>query len=42
MPNELKKITALPSGTPADTDVVPFVDLATNTTKKAFKSEFKR
>lgn len=41
MPNELKKITALPSGTPADTDVVPFVDLATNTTKKALKSELK-
>jgi hypothetical protein len=41
MPNELKKITALPSGTPADNDVVPFVDLATNTTKKALKSELK-
>jgi hypothetical protein len=41
MPNELKKITALPDGTPADTDVVPFVDLATNTTKKALKSELK-
>ena len=41
MPNELKKITALPDGTPADNDVVPFVDLATNTTKKALKSELK-
>ena len=41
MANELKKITSLPSGTPADTDVVPFVDSATNTTKKALKSELK-
>jgi hypothetical protein len=41
MPNELKKITALPDGTPADNDVIPFVDLATNTTKKALKSELK-
>ena len=41
MPNELKKITALTDGTPADTDVIPFVDLATNTTKKALKSELK-
>ncbi len=41
MANELKTITALPDGTPADNDVVPFVDLATNTTKKALKSELK-
>ncbi len=41
MTNELKKITDLPDGTPANTDVIPFVDLATNTTKKALKSELK-
>ena len=41
MAEELIKIPDLPAGTPADTDVVPFVDLATNTTKKALKSELK-
>ena len=30
MAEELIKIPDLPAGTPADTDVVPFVDLATN------------
>jgi len=35
------KITSLPSGTPQETDVIPFVDLITNTTKKALKSELK-
>ncbi len=34
------KITQLPSGTPSPTDVVPFVDLNDNTTKKALVSDF--
>ena len=37
MAEELIKIPDLPAGTPADTDVVPFVV----TTKKALKSELK-
>jgi hypothetical protein len=36
-----QKISQLTAGTPADTDIVPYVDLATNTTKKALKSELK-
>jgi hypothetical protein len=39
MANELKKITDLTAGTPIDTDVIPYVDLVTGTTKKALKSE---
>jgi hypothetical protein len=35
------KISALPSGTPIDTDVIPFVDGTTNTTKKATKASLK-
>ena len=35
------KISELQLGTPADTDVIPFVDLATNTTKKATKTDLK-
>lgn len=34
-----KKISELDPGTPLDTDIVPYVDLATMTTKKALKSE---
>ena len=41
MSEVLKKITDLDSGVPAETDVIPYVDLATNTTKKALKSELK-
>lgn len=41
MTDLLKKISDLTAGTPAETDVVPYVDLATNTTKKALKSELK-
>lgn len=36
-----KKISELPAGTPLDTDVIPYVDILTNTTKKALKSELK-
>lgn len=35
------KISALTQGTPLETDVIPYVDLVTNATKKAFKSELK-
>lgn len=35
------KISALTQGSPAETDVIPYVDLVTNTTKKALKSELK-
>jgi hypothetical protein len=35
------KISALTAGTPLDTDIIPYVDLVTNTTKKALKSELK-
>lgn len=35
------KISELTLGTPADTDVIPFVDLATGTTKKATKTDLK-
>lgn len=41
MADLLKKISDLTAGTPAETDIVPYVDLATNTTKKALKSELK-
>lgn len=37
----LKKITDLTAGTPADTDVIPYVDLVAGATKKALKSELK-
>jgi len=36
-----QKITELTQGTPLNTDVVPYVDLVTGTTKKALKSELK-
>jgi len=36
-----KKITELPAGTPVNTDVIPYVDIETGTTKKALKSELK-
>lgn len=36
-----KKITELTLGTPLDTDVIPFVDLSTGTTKKAARSDLK-
>ncbi len=36
-----KKISELPSGSPQETDIIPFVDLNDNTTKKALKSELK-
>ena len=36
-----QKISALTQGTPQETDVIPYVDLVTNTTKKALKSELK-
>lgn len=35
------KISALTQGTPLNTDIIPYVDLVTNTTKKALKSELK-
>jgi len=35
------KISELPSWTPLDTDIIPYVDLTTWTTKKALKSELK-
>ena len=35
------RISQLPPWTPLDTDIIPYVDLATNTTKKALKSELK-
>ena len=35
------KISQLTSGTPLETDIIPYVDLVTNTTKKALKSELK-
>ena len=35
--SELIKISELTAGTPADTDIIPFVDLTTNTTKKSTK-----
>lgn len=35
------KISALPAGTPIDTDIIPYVDLTTWETKKALKSELK-
>ncbi len=41
MAEELIKIPDLPAGTPLNTDVIPYVDLVTNTTKKALKSELK-
>jgi hypothetical protein len=34
-----KKITDLTLGTPAETDVIPFVDLTTGETKKAVRSD---
>ncbi len=36
-----KMITDLPLGTPTSTDVIPFVDIVTNTTKKATKADLK-
>lgn len=36
-----QKISELTQGTPLDTDIIPYVDLATGTTKKALKSELK-
>jgi hypothetical protein len=36
-----KKISQLTQGTPLDTDIIPYVDLVTGETKKAFKSELK-
>jgi hypothetical protein len=36
-----KKITELTLGTPEDTDVIPFVDLSTGTTKKSTKADLK-
>ena len=41
MADEKIKISALAQGSPAENDIIPFVDLATNTTKKALKSELK-
>jgi hypothetical protein len=35
------KISALTQGTPLETDVIPYVDLENNVTKKALKSELK-
>lgn len=35
------KISELTSGTPLDTDIIPYVDLVSGTTKKAIKSELK-
>jgi len=35
----LIKLDELPAGTPIETDIIPYVDLITNTTKKALKSE---
>ena len=37
----LKKISDLTAGTPGENDIIPYVDLASNTTKKALKSELK-
>lgn len=36
---DLKKISALPSGTPASGDYIPFVDIAAGVTKKGLKSD---
>lgn len=36
-----KKISELTLWTPLDTDIIPYVDLLTNTTKKAYKSDLK-
>ena len=41
MADLLKKISDLTAGTPADTDVIPYVDLVEGATKKALKSELK-
>lgn len=41
MAEQNEKISELTLGTPADTDVIPFVDLATGTTKKATKTDLK-
>ena len=41
MADEKIKISALAQGTPQENDIIPYVDLATNTTKKALKSELK-
>ncbi len=41
MAEEIIKISELTQGTPDDTDVIPYVDLSSNTTKKALKSELK-
>ena len=41
MADLLKKISDLTAGTPADTDVIPYVDLVAGATKKALKSELK-
>lgn len=38
---EYKKISALTTGTPLDTDVIPYVDLVAGETKKATKLELK-
>lgn len=37
----VKKISELPIGTPSDDDVIPFVDNADNTTKKATRADLK-
>lgn len=41
MAEEPVRITDLPSGTPTDAAVIPFVDPATNVTKKATKADLK-
>lgn len=41
MADQKIKISSLSLWTPLNTDIIPYVDLVTNTTKKAYKSELK-
>jgi len=39
--SDTRRISELPQGTPLNNDIIPYVDLTTSTTKKAFKSALK-